>query len=149
MSAQELTSAYMVSALQATQHAGSKIEFFNALKTALRKRLDLADAALTTSVAKTAATDDNSNVREAAQQTLGVIVEKRPDLADAALSVAKTAATDGDSVVREAALRTLGMIVEKRPELADAALSVAKTAAPKLGRPALNNSTRALLDLVS
>ena len=112
MSAQELTSAYMVSALQATQHAGSKIEFFNALKTALRKRLDLADAALTTSVAKTAATDGAWTVREAAQQTLGVIVEKRP-------------------------------------ELADAALSVAKTAAPKLGRPALNNSTRALLDLVS
>ena len=51
--------------------------------------------------------------------------------------------------LRYAAQQTLSVIVEKRPELADAALSVAKTAAPKLGRPALNNSTRALLDLVS
>jgi len=92
MSAPELTSAYMVSALLTSQHAGSTIEFFGALNTALRKRPELADAALTTSVAKTAATDPREYVRKAARQTLGVIVEKRPELADAALptSVAKT-----------------------------------------------------------
>jgi len=43
----------MVSALLTSQHAGSKIEFFGALNTALRKRPELADAALPTSVAKT------------------------------------------------------------------------------------------------
>ena len=56
----------------------------------VEKRPELADAALTTSIAKTATTDPKEYVRYPAQQTLGVIVEKRPELADAALSVAKS-----------------------------------------------------------
>jgi pyrroline-5-carboxylate reductase len=93
----------------------------------VEKRPELADAALTASLAKTAtdgrwtrkkaAQKIHSTHQEVAQWTLGVIVGKRPELADAVLSVTKAAATDSDTFVSEAAQQTLGVIVGRRPEL--------------------------------
>lgn len=75
----------MVWALQATQHAGCKIDFFNALVTGFAIQPDLVDAALMMSIARVSATDREGDVRDAAQRTLAVIVQNRPDLADAVL----------------------------------------------------------------
>ena len=60
--------------------------------------------------------------RAEAQETLGTIVEKRPDLANATLvkNVTQSATSDPDSQVRLNAQRTFSQIAEKRPDLIDA-----------------------------
>jgi hypothetical protein len=106
-------------------------DFLLLLSDALPNNPPIADAAVTLAAAKAAAEAGEWRIREAAQQALRVVIEKRPDLADAALAAAKSAVMDTHDSVREAARLALEVIVRKRPDLADTALTtaVAKAAA--------------------
>ena len=125
----KLTGQFIADVFSQATKPKTKKEFLSVLAAALPNNSQFADTKLVESVTKTAATDPDRDVRKAAQQTLGVIVAKRPELADTALTVTKIAATDPDRDVRKAAQQTLGVIVAKRPELANTALTVTKTAA--------------------
>ncbi|BBL76275.1 hypothetical protein [Methylomagnum ishizawai] len=95
-----------------------------ALETIIKQRPDLADSGMAKAVARVAATHGQWDTRKAAQQTLGLILDKNPELAETVLAVTKTAAQEGQDEIREAAQQTLELIVKKRPELADDSLAL-------------------------
>jgi hypothetical protein len=106
-------------------------EFVAAMIGALPTQPHPADAALTLAVAKAAASGEDWQLREVAQQAIQRVVERRPELAPEALGVAREAVTDPRDEVRDAARRALEAIIKKRPDLADTSMAkaVAKAAA--------------------
>ena len=81
----KLTGQFIADVFSQATKPEAKKKFLGVLAAALPNNPQLADTALT--VTKTAATDQEWQVRKAAQQTLGVIVAKRPELADTARSI--------------------------------------------------------------
>jgi len=101
---------------QATSPA-IKNQFLAILAETLSKKPALVGAGLIERLSKTAETDLDSGVREAALLPLAVIAEQRPELiTNELIASVKKIAADPDGYVRESALQTLGTILKKRPE---------------------------------
>ena len=86
-----------------------------------KKSANLVDLDVLKAIALASASGDDWNVRNEARQTLGTILEKRPDYAQEALAIVEPALV-GSYYAREAACETIGVIIDKCPGQADVAL---------------------------
>lgn len=124
-------------------------EFLHIITKALPNNPHNTDAALTLAIAKAATQEEDPALRIAGQQSIKVVVEKRPELADSALEAAKQGVLDKHDGVRDAARQALEIIVKKRPELTDATLAkVVATAASSQGVWDTRNAAQQTLGLI-
>lgn len=90
------------------------------------RQAHLFDASSVSQIASRAIIEHHSDGIEAAQKTLAVLLDHRPEFAPAILGLAKAATTNQDWRTRQGGYRVIGIIVDKQPRLAEDALATVK-----------------------